>query len=198
MMDESLLRSWWIPALRGVIAILFGVLALRRPDISLTALVWLFAVYALLTAGVSFAGAFRNRGHDEHWWMQLLIGAIALGAGLIAIFEPAVTALTLVLLMGANAIAIGVLDIVVAIRLRKVLRNEWMLLLSGLAAIVFGVLVFLYPGAGALTIVWMIGVYALLTGVLLLSLAWRVKAGTRVGMPERRHRPDRRTTPAHP
>jgi uncharacterized membrane protein HdeD (DUF308 family) len=180
-MIELFLRSWWMLALRGVIALLFGVLALMWPGITLLWLVALYAAYALLTGAVSVYASVKNRHSDEKWWLILLLGLVSISAGVIAVLYPGLTALVLVLVMGANALITGVLDIAIAIRLRKAINNEWLLILSGSASIIFGVLVLLFPGAGALTLVWLISFYAVLTGVLLLALAFRVRAWTRTG-----------------
>ncbi|MDB5762220.1 MAG: hypothetical protein JWQ21_1215 [Herminiimonas sp.] len=198
-MNEMLSRSWGTLALRGVIAILFGVLALIWPDLTLLALAALFAAYALLTGAVLAVGAVKNRKSSEDWWLLLLIGLVSLGAGAIAVVHPALTALVLVLVMGANALITGVLDIATAIRLRKIIRNEWLLILSGVASIVFGVLVFLFPDAGALALVWLISLYALVTGILIMALAFRLRAKTKTTVEsDRRVGPDRRMSAAHP
>jgi len=175
-MHELLLRSWWMLALRGVIALLFGILTFVWPGLTLLWLVALFAAYALLGGVVSVIGAVRHRQSDEKWWLILLLGLVSIAAGVIAVVYPDLTALMLVLVMGANALITGVLDIAVVIRLRKAMRGEWLLILSGIASIVFGVLVFLFPGAGALALVWLISAYAIVTGVLLLALAFRIRA----------------------
>jgi uncharacterized membrane protein HdeD (DUF308 family) len=120
-------------------------------------------------------GAFQYRKVDDHWWLALLLGLASLGAGVIAIIHPALTALVLVLLMGANAIVTGVLDVALAIWLRRVIRGEWVLVLAGLVSITFGVLVFLFPGAGALALVWLISVYAIMSGILLVIAAYEVR-----------------------
>jgi uncharacterized membrane protein HdeD (DUF308 family) len=174
-MDELLARSWWMLALRGVIALLFGILALMWPGITLLWLVLLFAAYALLSGVVSVAGAVTNRKVDKQWWMILLLGLVGIAAGILAVVYPGLTALALVLLMGANAVVTGVLDIAVAARLRKARRNEWLLILTGVVSIVFGVLVLLFPGAGALALVWLISTYAIFIGILLLALAFRAQ-----------------------
>src|SRR5437016_5238945 len=140
-MNELLLRSWWMLALRGLVALLFGILALLWPGITLLWLVALFAAYALIGGAVSVIGAVRNRKSDEEWWLILLLGLVSIGAGAITIFHPALTALVLVLVMGANALVTGILDIAVAIRLRKEIRGEWLLGLAGIVSIVFGILV---------------------------------------------------------
>jgi uncharacterized membrane protein HdeD (DUF308 family) len=175
-MNDLLKKSWWMLALRGVAALLFGVLAIIWPDITLLVLVALFAVFAFVTAGVSIFGAVQNRKTDKGWWMVLLLGLFAFASGVIAVIYPAVTALVLVLLMGANALVTGVLDIAVAVRLRKTIQNEWLLILTGIISVVFGILVMVFPGAGALAMVWMVSFYAVLTGVLLLALALRMRS----------------------
>lgn len=197
-MNETLLRSWWILALRGVIAIAFGVLALIWPGLTLLALVALFAAYALLTGAISVFGAIRNRKRDDEWWLLLLLGLVGIGAGVIALIHPGLTTLVLVLVIAANAIVTGILDIAAAIRLRKAIRDEYLLTLSGVASILFGVLAFLFPTAGALALVWMISLYAIITGVLLLAVAFRLRARARAEAPERRVTPDRRAATVHP
>jgi uncharacterized membrane protein HdeD (DUF308 family) len=162
-------------AWRGAVALLFGVVAILWPGLTLLWLVALFAAYALVGGGAAIVGAVKNRLSDRGWWLVLLLGLTSVAAGTIAIFFPGLTALALVLVMGANALVTGVLEIVVAYRLRKIVQHEWLLILSGVAGIVFGVLVFLFPGAGALAMVWLISLYAILTGVLLLALAWRAR-----------------------
>jgi uncharacterized membrane protein HdeD (DUF308 family) len=166
----------WMLMLRGAIAIAFGVLAVLWPGLTLLVLVGLFAAYALLGGIVSIAAAFRIRPAERKWWLPLLLGVISVAAGIYAVLAPSVTALVLVLLMAANAILTGALDIAMAVRLRRVLRGHWLLLLGGAVSILFGVLVVAAPGAGALALVWLISFYAILTGVLLFSLglrAWR-------------------------
>jgi len=174
-MKELLARSWWMLALQGLVALLFGVLAVLWPGLTLLWLVALFAAYAIISGGAALYGAVKNRTMDRGWWLILLLGLVSVAAGVLAIFYPGLTALALVLLMGANALITGVLQIVVAIRLRKMVGNEWLLVLTGVASIVFGVVVLVFPGAGALALVWLISFYAVLSGILLLSLAFRVK-----------------------
>ncbi len=183
-MNETLLRYWWMLALRGGIAIAFGLLALLLPGITLLSLIALFAAYALFGGAVWTFGAIHNRKVDDHWWVLLMAGLAGIGAGLIALVHPALTALVLILLIGANALVTGVLDIVIAVRLRRRIRGESLLVLSGVISIVFGAVVFLYPlGAGALALVWLVGVYAIATGLLLLVLALRVRAWARTAQP---------------
>lgn len=206
IVESFFVRSWWVLALRGLAGILFAVLALAWPGLSLLTLVGLFAAYALVTGLVSVAGAIRHRRTEDDWWVSMLLGLVSIGAGVVAVMNPALTALVLVLVMGANALVVGVLDIVAAIRLRRAIEGEWMLVLSGVASVVFGAVVFLYPGAGALALVWLVSMYAFVTGVLLLALAVRMRAhaGARAParadgsahMQDRRVLPDRRISPA--
>lgn len=199
-MTDSLMKSWWILALRGVFAILFGVLAFLWPGITLLTLVALFAAYALLGGVASIAGAVANRRRDEDWWMPLLIGLVGVGAAIISVIHPGLTALVFVLLVGAHALVTGALDIAFAIRLRKIIHDEWLLVLSGVASIVFGALVFLFPSAGALALIWLISLYAVLTGALMLGLSLRLRAHgiANENRTERRTTPDRRMRTAHP
>jgi uncharacterized membrane protein HdeD (DUF308 family) len=199
-MDKILSRSWWMLALRGAISILFGVLALFWPGLTLLGLIALFTVYALLYGAVSVIGAVQNRKKEEDWWLLLLIGMVGLVAGAIALLHPALTALILVMVMGANALLSGMLDIVIAIRLRKTMNNERLLILNGIVSILFGIAVLLFPGAGALALVWLIGFYAMLAGVLLLALSFRMRARTKpgTGKADRRTRlSDRRIAKVH-
>lgn len=179
-MNDTLLRNWWLLVARGAIAIVFGVLAIAWPAVTLLTLTALFAAFTLLGGAVWIVGAITYRGMDRHWWMPMLLGIVSVAVGVLATFNPAITLLTPILLMGANTVVSGVLDIVIAIRVRKLIRGEWLLLLSGLVSIVFGLIVLLFPlGAGAVMLATLIGVYAIVTGVLLLCLAVRVRSWSR-------------------
>jgi uncharacterized membrane protein HdeD (DUF308 family) len=160
---------------RGIVAILFGVLAIAWPGMTLILLVALFAAYALLGGAVSVWAAFKTRRIGRHWWLALLLGIVSIVAGVYALVYPALTALVLVLVMGVNAMLTGALDIALAIRLRRVLRSQWLLVLGGIVSLVFGALVIAVPGAGALALVWLISLHAMLTGVLLLSLGLHIR-----------------------
>lgn len=178
-MTEMLARSWRLLAMRGVITIVFGVLALTWPALTLLAFAALFAAYTLLIGAVMVVDALKGRTSNEDWWLPLMVGLASLGAGAIAIIHPDLTALVLLFVIGANAMITGVLDIATAIGLRKTIRNEKLLILNGIASIALGVLVFLFPTAGALTLGWLIGVFAMLSGILLLAFAFRLRAKIR-------------------
>lgn len=169
-MDELLGRAWWMLALRGAAGILFGLLALFWPGLTLLLLVAMFAAYALIGGIAAVSAAIRHRSMRTDWWIPLLLGLCTIAAGLIAVAAPGVTALVLIAVMGANAIVTGVLDLIAAVRLKRRGRTEWLLFFIGILSVLFGIFVLVVPGAGALALVWMIGTYAIVTGALLLVL----------------------------
>lgn len=180
-MNHALLKSWWLLALRGAVTLLFGIAAMLWPAITLLTLAALFAAFAIVAGALWVVGALRNRPGDERWWVLLLLGACSIAAGVLAALYPGLTTVVLVLLVGANAVVTGVLDIIVAIRVRKHMKGEALLLLTGVVSILFGAIVLLYPmGAGALALAWMIGIYAIITGSMLLALATQVRSWSRI------------------
>jgi uncharacterized membrane protein HdeD (DUF308 family) len=174
-MLTQLTRNWWAVALRGVIAILFGVVALVLPGLTLEILVLFFGAYVLVDGLFAFIAAFTNRGGHESWWVLLLEGLLGIAAGLITIFHPGLATLVLIYIISFWAIVTGVLEIVAAVRLRKEIQGEWLLALSGIVSMAFGFLLLLFPAAGALTVTWLIGLYAILFGVMLLGLGLRLR-----------------------
>ena len=177
-MKKWLAVSWWVLALQGAGALVFGVLAFAWPGITLIALVALYAAYALIIGAGSTFAALKNRAR-KGWRLMLLFGLASLAAGVLALIYPALTALALVLIMGVTAVVQGVLQLSMAIRLRKEIRGEWLLGLAGIVSILFGGFVLLFPEPGALALVWLIGLHAITIGVLLLVLAWRARRGER-------------------
>ncbi|VTU16493.1 HdeD family acid-resistance protein [Variovorax sp. RA8] len=165
----------WMLILRGAAAILFGVLAVAWPGLTLILFVAMFAAYALVGGFASVVAAFARRRSDRQWWLPLMLGIVSVAAGVYALVYPALSALVLVLVMGFNAVLTGALDIALAIRLRRVLRGRWPLVLSGIVSLLFGALVLAAPGPGALAMVWLISLHAVVTGVLLLSLGLRIR-----------------------
>ena len=170
-----LARNWWVIALRGVIAIVFGVITLLLPGVTLAALMLLFGAYALVEGILNIVAAIRDRRGGRTSGALLLEGMVSIAAGLITIVVPGVTALALLYLIAAWAIITGVLEIVAAVRLRKVIRHEWWLALSGALSVILGVLMMIAPAAGALAVVLWIGAYAIVFGVLLVALAFRLR-----------------------
>jgi len=165
-------RHWWVVALRGVAAIVFGALAFIWPGITLGVLIIFYGAYAIVDGVLALYAAIRSRGQPV--WPLLLDGILGIGAGLIAFFWPAITALALLYVIAVWAILTGVVEVVAAVRMRQVISNEWALILSGALSVVFGVLLVIQPGAGVLTLVWLIGLYAVLFGIGLLAFAWRL------------------------
>jgi len=165
----SLARNWWVFLLRGMVAILFGVLTALMPAITLVLLVLLFGAYALVEGGFNVITAFRRRRGERLWWLLLLEGLVSIAAGVVAFILPGLTALMLVLVIGAWAIITGVL-------LRKLIRGEWWLALSGVLSLIFGALVLVWPGAGALALVLWIAAYSIAFGVLLVAFAFRLRS----------------------
>ena len=168
-------RNWWVLLLRGIVAILFGILAFRAPGMTLAALVVLFGVYALVDGVFSLFGAIAGWGHHESRWLLLLEGLIGLGAAFVTLRAPALTAVALMFFMAAWALATGMLKIIGAIRLRREISGEFWLALSGIASVIFAFLVMLRPVAGALAMIWVIGWYALFMGVTLIILSFKLR-----------------------
>ena len=171
---EELARRWWTLVLRGLAAVTFGVLTLAAPRISLFALVILWAAYAFVDGLLALVFAARGAREDRAWGWLVFEGLVGIGAAVATLVWPSITAIVLVVLIGAWAIATGVLEIGAAIELRRVVRNEWLLAFAGLLSIAFGAFVLAFPGAGALAVLWLIGVYAIAFGIVLAALGFRL------------------------
>ena len=166
--------SWWALLLRGIAAVLFGVLAFVWPGITLTVLVLLWGAYAFVDGAFAIAAGIRSHVENRRWWVLLLEGILGVAAGIVAFAVPGITALVLLMLIAAWAIVTGVFEIVAAIQMRKYIKGEWLLILAGIASILFGVLLFINPGAGALAVIWLIAAYAIVFGVILIALSLRL------------------------
>jgi uncharacterized membrane protein HdeD (DUF308 family) len=178
-MENVLSRNWWALAIRGVAGIIFGILAFVMPGITLTALVLLFGAYAITDGIFAIIAAVNAAGKAKRWWALLIEGILSIIAGILTFILPGITALFLLYLIAFWAILTGVFAIVSAIRLRKEITGEWLLILTGIASVAFGFLLLLFPGAGALAVIWWIGAYALVTGALMLGLAFRLRSWDR-------------------
>lgn len=178
---STLAQNWWAVLLRGVAGIIFGIATFFAPVISLAALVLLFGAYALVDGVLALVSALRNRRTNEQWWVLLLEGIVGVIAGVVTFVWPGITALALLYVIAAWALVTGALEIAAAIRLRKVIDREWLLVLSGVASIALGVLLALFPGPGALALVIWIGAYALVFGALLVALGFRLRSWERSG-----------------
>lgn len=176
---ESPLRvmadHWWVPLIRGIAAIIFGLMALVWPGLTVFVLLVVFGCYAIFDGVMSIILGFWRRSSDERWWAWVLDGVLSILIGLMALFWPKAMALAFVIWMAAWGVVTGVLRIVAAARLRHEIEGEWALALSGVLLVIWGVLMALVPKAGLLSIAWLIGTFALLIGVAMIALAFRLK-----------------------
>ena len=171
---HALAKNWWLLLLRGIAAILFGVLALAWPGLTLLTLILFYGAFALTDGVIAIIAAITGNAPAGRWWLAI-VGILGVAVGALTFMLPGMTALILLYTMAGWAVAIGVLQIIGAIRLRKEIDNEWILILSGVISVLFGLGVMLRPGAGALALVWLIGAYAIIAGVLYIGLAFRLK-----------------------
>lgn len=163
-------QRWWMLLLRGILAIIFGLLAFTWPGLTVIILTALFAAYVLVDGVAALVIGIHSR-----WWTLVVVGALGIIAGFVAFLYPGLTALTLLLIIAAWAIVRGIIEIVAAIQLRRVMANEWLFILGGICSVIFGLILFANPAVGALSVIWIIGVYAFVLGVLLIMLSFRVK-----------------------
>ena len=186
-MDASLLaamgRMWWLVLLRGLAAILFGALALAWPGVTLITLALFWGAYALVDGVAALWHGWQAKDSGKPMWQNILIGLLGVAAGVFTFLSPGITAIALLTLIAVWAIICGVLEIAAAIRLRKEIHNEWMLILSGVLAVAFGALMILSPGSGALAVLWVIAAFSIAYGVLLVGLAFRLKKHAGGGAP---------------
>src|SRR6202521_4745159 len=173
-MVHALAKNWWMLLLRGIAAIIFGVLALAWPGMTLLTLILFYGAYALVDGVLAIVAAITGGALLPRWWLAI-VGLLGIAAGLLTFLMPGLTAIVLLYFIAGWAIATGVFQIIGAIKLRKEIDNEWLLILGGVISVLFGVGMMLAPGAGALALVWVIGTYAVILGVVFVALALRVK-----------------------
>jgi uncharacterized membrane protein HdeD (DUF308 family) len=171
-----LTRGWWRLLVRGLVAIAFGILTWTWPGVSLSALMLLFALYATADGVLGVWTAVAGRKDHQYWWLLLIAGLVGIAVGVLTLAAPGLVALALLLYIAIWAIAKGGLEIVTAIRLRKEIEGEWLLLLAGAASVVFGAFLLARPVGGALMVLWLIGAYAVVIGVLLVLLALKARS----------------------
>lgn len=175
LMLHVLARNWWLLLLRGIAATVFGELTLVWPGITLLTLVLLFSAFALVDGVLALAAAFMGGTPAPRWWLAV-VGFLGVAVGLVTFVWPSVTALVLLLFIAGWAIATGVMQIVGAIRLRKEIEDEWLLIGSGVLSVVFGLVLAVQPQTGALALLYVIGFYAILYGIILIGLSLRLRA----------------------
>jgi uncharacterized membrane protein HdeD (DUF308 family) len=174
-MLHALAKCWWVLLLRGIAAIAFGVLAFIWPGLTLVTLVLLYGAFALVDGVLSLVAAFSGGAKPVPTWWLVVVGLIGIAAGVVTFLWPGITAILLVLFIGAWALVHGIFEIIGAIQLRKEIDNEWMLILGGLLSVLFGAVVLIAPGAGALGLVWVIAAYSIVFGILFVSLSLRLR-----------------------
>ena len=173
-MVRALAKNWWLLLLRGIAAIIFGVLAFAWPGLTLLTLILFYGAFALVDGVLAIIAAITGGAPAPRWWLAI-VGLLGIAAGLLTFLMPGLSALVLLFFIAGWAIATGVLQIIGAIQLRKEIDNEWLLILGGVISVLFGVGMMLAPGAGALALVWVIGTYAVIIGVVFVALALRLK-----------------------
>ncbi len=166
---------WWVYLLRGIFAILFGLAALFWPGLTLTILVVLFSIYLGLQGIFLIFTALNSRGISRHWWLALVEGGVCLLIAILAFAWPGITAMALLFIIAFWAFITGVIEVYSAVHLRKVIQGEWVLGLSGILSLIFAIILVVYPSAGALAVLWIIGIYAILFGLLTLYLASKLR-----------------------
>jgi uncharacterized membrane protein HdeD (DUF308 family) len=174
-MLDYLQRSWWIFLLRGAAAIVFGIMAFAWPALTLAVLVILFGAYVLVDGVFGLVDAVRHRDRLGRVWPLVLESVLGIVVGLLTLLAPGVTALVLWMFIAAWAVVGGLLRIVLAFQIRREITGEWFLIAGGLLSILFGGLLIGLPQAGLITLVWIIGFYAVAFGVLFVLLAFRLR-----------------------
>ncbi len=176
MMIEALKRHWWVPVIRGIAAIVFGIIAFVYPGITVATLVLFFGAWVLIDGIFRVVGAIGHRASDPDWGWHIVIGIVGIIVGLLTFHAPQITALALIIYIAAWALMIGATEIAFAIKLRREIKGEWFLILMGLASIAFAILLLWNPIAGAAAVIWLIAWYAVVLGILAIFFGFRLKA----------------------
>ena len=182
--------QWWAIVLRGILAIAFGVVAFARPGLTILGLVVFFGAYAIVDGLIALGTMFWAVEHRLRWWPFALEGLAGIVFGVLTFIQPAITALVLLVLIAWWAVITGVLELVAAIQLWRAVPGEWLLALSGLLSIIFGVVLFAVPAAGAVWMVWVIGAYALMFGIMMVMLGARLHMHKPAPEPDRQPHAD--------
>jgi uncharacterized membrane protein HdeD (DUF308 family) len=173
-MLEAVTRNWWALVVRGVLGILFGIAAIAWPVAALAALVIVFGAYVLVDGVLALAEAVMH-WREAHRWPLVAEGVLGIIFGLAVLIMPLIAAIAGVYLIAAWALVTGVLEIVNGVRLRDQIQGEFWMILSGVLSVIFGLLIAFSPVQGAIAITWIIGIYALLFGIFLVVLGFRMR-----------------------
>ena len=174
-MISMLARNWWAVLIRGIAAVLFGLLALRWPRETLLILVTLYGAFALVDGMFSVIAALSGMGAGRHWLWPLITGVVGIGIGIVTFAVPGLTALALVLFIAAWALVSGISEIIGGWQLHSEIANEWLFILGGVISVILGIVLFINPGAGALALVTVIGIFALIFGIVRIILAFELR-----------------------
>ena len=181
----TLARNWWMMLLRGAAAIVFGLVAIIWPGITVTVLVIFFGAYALVDGAFSIGAAIVGGETRVPRWLLVIEGLLGIGVGVVALLWPGLTAVTLLYIIAAWAIITGVVEIVEAVRLRNMIENEWFLGIAGVLSIILGIVFFTFPIEAIATVAIVAGIYAIFFGALLIVLSFRLRS-LKDGLPEER------------
>ena len=171
---HALAKNWWLEVLRGVAAIIFGILAFVWPGITLLTLVLFWGAFALVDGVLAIIAAVKGGNPMPRWWLAI-VGIAGIAAGALTFLIPGLAALVLVTFIAVWAIVLGVMEIYGAIRLRKEIEGEWFLILNGVLSVIFGILILWRPGIGALALVWIIGAYAIILGIIYVAFGLKLR-----------------------
>ena len=176
MLIETLKRHWWVPVIRGIAAIIFGIIAFTHPVMAAATLVLFFGAWVLIDGIFRVVGAIGHRSSDTDWSWQLVIGILGIIIGFLTFHAPQITALALIIYIAAWALMTGATEIVLAIKMRREIKGEWFLILMGLASIIFAAFLLWNPLAGAAALIWIIEWYAVIFGVLAIFFGFRLRS----------------------
>jgi uncharacterized membrane protein HdeD (DUF308 family) len=171
---HALAKNWWLEVLRGVAAIIFGILAFVWPGLTLLTLVLFWGAYALVDGVLAIVAAIKGGNPMPRWWLAI-VGIAGIVAGALTFLVPGITALVLLIFIAVWAIVLGVMEIYGAIRLRKEIEGEWLLILNGVLSVLFGLILLWRPAVGALAVVWIIGAYAIILGVIYIAFGLKLR-----------------------
>jgi uncharacterized membrane protein HdeD (DUF308 family) len=176
MLIETLKRHWWVPVIRGIAAIVFGIIAFVYPGLTIATLVLFFGAWVLIDGIFRVVGAIGHRSSDPDWGWHIVIGIVGITVGLLTFHAPQVTALALIIYIAAWALMIGASEIAIAIKLRREIKGEWLLIIMGLISIIFAVMLLWNPVAGAAAVIWLIAWYAVVLGILAIFFGFRLRS----------------------
>ena len=174
-MVKNLAKNWWLLALKGVFAIIFGILILAWPGLTIEVLVIIYGVFALVGGILSMIIGLFTIGKYSNWWVMFLEGVLGFIVGGIVLKWPAISLLLLVVIIGLWAIISGIIQIITAIFVRQEIKNEWLMGLSGLISLLFGLVILSWPISSIIVVSWLIGFYALLLGIFLIVFGFQIK-----------------------